>query len=140
MQLVEHTRTLKAHRRTTAIVICSRREAVVVEHISDSGVVVPSHQHDALRVFGIAAAQNRVDVSDHRGRGYALAYRLREAVRFHFEASAAILRVALEFTFNPLARGADSAAGFDRVRILRRKRATRLKADELLDVGLNLSC
>src|SRR5204863_283615 len=64
-------------------------------------------QDDSLRVLRISPAQNRINIGDFRRLGNAIGGRLGESVGPYFEASAAIVRVAVEFAFNPLTCCAD---------------------------------
>src|SRR6185437_3776593 len=96
------------------------------------------HQNDSLRVLRIGSFEHGVDIRDHRWRRYSLAHRLREAVRFYLQATAAIVRVTIELAFDPLPGGSDSMPRRNRRRVLRRNGTSCLKADQLLDVSLDL--
>src|SRR5438093_13554870 len=85
-------------------------------------------QDDSLRVLRISPAQNRINIGDFRRLGNALGGRLGESVGPYFEASAAIVRVAVEFAFNPLTCCADPLTRCTGTCILCGKRKQRPKA------------
>jgi len=95
-------------------------------------------QDDSFRVLRISPAQNRINIGDFRRLGNAIGGRLGESVGPYFEASAAIVRVAVEFAFNPLACCADPVTRCNGTWILCGKRQPSPKANQLLYGAPNL--
>ena len=137
LHLAQHPRAFQADRGSAAVVIRSRRVAVHIERVAVARIVVPGHQHDALRVRGVRTLQNRINIGDFRCLRNPLGGLFGEAVGLHFQASAAIFRIALELRLDPFPRRANSVPRRNRRRILRRQRGPRSKAHQLLDVRLN---
>src|SRR5438552_17623300 len=95
-------------------------------------------QDDSFRVLRISPAQNRINIGDFRRLGNAIGGRLGESVGPYFEASAAIVRVAVEFAFNPLTCCADPVTRCNGTWILCGTRKTSAKPQQLLTGSLNL--
>ena len=95
-------------------------------------------QDDSLRGLRISPAQNRINIGDFRRLGNAIGGRLGESVGPYFEASAAIVRVAVEFAFNPLTCCADPVTRCNGTWILCGKRQPSPKAHQFLNGALNL--
>ena len=95
-------------------------------------------QNDSFRVLRISPAQNRINIGDFRRLGNAIGGRLGESVGPYFEAFAAIVRVAVEFAFNPLTCCADPVTRCNGTWILCGKRQPSPKAHQFLNGALNL--
>src|SRR5207245_2959570 len=87
-------------------------------------------------VFGIRAFEHRINISDFGRLGDAIRRPLNKAGSPHFQASAAITRIALEFALDPFAGRSDAMPRRDRIRILCRKRRPCPETYQLFDVGL----
>src|SRR5207245_9897072 len=95
-------------------------------------------QDDSLRVLRIRSAQNRRNLCDFRRLGNAIGGRLGESVGPYFEASAASVRVAVEFAFNPLTCCADPVTRCNGTWILCGKSQPSPKAHQFLNGDVNL--
>ena len=139
-QLAQNPRAFEANGRPAAVVVRPRSIPLPVEHVAVARIVVPGHEHDAFRIFRIGTLQDRINIGDFGGLWNPVGGRFGKAVGFHLQASAALLRVALEFRLDPLARRANPASRCDRSRILRRERRPRSKARQLLNTRPNTLC
>src|SRR5437016_11384028 len=95
-------------------------------------------QNDSFRVLRISPAQNRINIGDFGRLGNSIRRRLSESVGPYFEASAAIVRVAVEFAFDPLTCRADPVTRRNGNWILCGKRQPSPKAHQFLNGALNL--
>ena len=137
LHLAQHSRAFQADGRSAAIVVGSRCVAAPIERVAVARIVVPGHQHHALRIRRIGALQDRINIGDFGCLRNPLRGFFGEAVGLHLEASAAIFRIPLELRLDPLPRRANAVSRSDRRRILRRQRQPRSEADQFLDVRLN---
>ena len=110
LHLAEDARALQADCGSAAIVVRAGSVANYIARVAIAGVIVSGHQHDAFRVGCIRALQHRVNIGDFRCRRNALGGLFGEAVGLHFQASAAIFRIALELRLDPVPRRANSAS------------------------------
>ena len=120
LQLAQNPRAFQADGGSAAVIVRARSVAFRIERIAVARIIVPGHQHDALRVLRIRAFEHRINIGDFGGLGNAVRGRFGEGIGLHFQTAAAVFRVALEFRLEPLPRRANSAPSRDGRRVLRR--------------------
>ena len=136
-QLAQNAGALQAHGGAAAVIVGAGSDAARVKSVAVARIVVAGDQHDAFRTFRIGALQDRINIGDYGGLRNPVGGIFGEAVGLDLEATAAIVRVAFEFRFDPFPRRADAVARLDGIRVLRREREPGLKTDQLLDIRLN---
>src|SRR5581483_1381342 len=109
-QFAQRPCALQADGSSAPVVVRTRSETSRIQHVSVAGVVVARNQNDPLGVFRTCSFQNCVHICEDSWLRHARTSRLREGVRLHFEASAALARVALELALDPLTGCTNSLA------------------------------